>query len=111
MNFEPWIGVDLDATLAEHAAGRYRPNTIGKPIPRMIKRIQGHLDKGEKVKIFTARVAKRPTMRKVIQHWLVEKAGLPPLEVTHEKDPGLVKLYDDRAVQVEPNTGKLLLEE
>lgn len=109
--FTPWVGVDLDKTLAEELPGKFRPNKIGNPVPRMVKKVQEHLDKGDLVKIFTARLTRNPGMRRLIQHWLMEKAGLPPLEVTNIKDPGLIVLYDDRAKQVEPNTGKLLIEE
>jgi len=34
-----------------------------------------------------------------------------PLTVTATKDFGMVILYDDRVVQVEPNTGKILGQE
>lgn len=105
--FESWIGYDLDGTLAEHYPNKkFRPNAIGKPIPKMIARLEKDLEKGENVKIFTARVSKNPAMRKKIQLWLM-KQGLPALEVTAVKDLGLKKLYDDRAVGVEANTGEL----
>jgi hypothetical protein len=106
MQYEPWIGIDLDGTLAEHATGRFRENHIGKAIPRMVDKLWGHLNKGDTVKIFTARIAKKPHMRKVIQHWLMMQ-GIPPLEVTNIKDPGMTKLYDDKAIKVEKNTGKV----
>jgi len=108
--FEPWIGVDLDGTLAEHATGRFRKNKIGKAVPLMVKKVRDMWERGQCVKIFTARVARDKSMVKVIQAWLMEN-GLPRLEVTNIKDPGMTKLYDDRAVQVEMNTGKTLIEE
>ena len=111
--YEPWYGVDLDATLAEHVPCKFhrRIKAIGKPIPRMVERIQGLLNEGKNVKIFTARAVHGVPEKKRIQLWLMERANLPPLEVTNVKDPGLVELYDDRAVQVEPNTGKTYVKE
>jgi hypothetical protein len=108
--FEPWIGVDLDGTLAEHATGRFRKDYIGKAVPKMVERVHHWLAEGKQVKIFTARVAHSPAVAKKIKLWLMEN-GLPPLEVTNIKDPGMVKLYDDRAVQVEMNTGKTIVED
>lgn len=104
--FEPWIGYDLDGTLAEHGPKKKHSDAIGKPIPKMIARLGKDLEKGENVKIFTARVAKKPAMRKRIQLWLMRQ-GLPALEVTAVKDPGLKRLYDDRAVGVVANKGEL----
>lgn len=104
--FEPWVGFDLDGTLAKHVTGRFQRGIIGKPVPKMMKLLQEHLDKGDTVKIFTARVARNSKERRKIQHWLLEQ-GLPALEVTATKDPGLIKLYDDRAQGVVKNTGEL----
>lgn len=114
IEYEPWYGVDLDATLAEHfpSKRRYRPGQmpIGKPVPRMVDRINHMLCEGKRVKIFTARAVHGIPETKRIHLWLLN-AGLPPLEVTNVKDPGMVELLDDRAVQVEPNTGKLYVKE
>jgi hypothetical protein len=102
-----WIGVDLDGTLAEysHFEG---PTIIGKPIPRMVERVKRWLAEGRTVKIFTARVCKGPTdvklIRQAIEVWCAQHIGRK-LEVTNEKDWGMVELWDDRAVQVIPNTG------
>jgi hypothetical protein len=64
------------------------------------------------VKIFTARVSPRDpeeiaAVRRAIDKWCREHVGVV-LPVTHEKDYGMVELWDDRAVQVEPNTGRRL---
>jgi len=110
---QPWIGVDLDGTLAVYNEW-VGPEDIGDIIPLMAERIVRwiNVDKIE-VRIFTARVAgdregipPRVTI-KLIQDWL-EKNGLPRLEVTCTKDYGMVELYDDRTVQVEFNTGRLV---
>lgn len=62
-------------------------------------------------KIFTARVScaepERTVCVQAIQTWCVAN-GLPALEVTCVKDFGMIELWDDRAVQVEPNTGAFL---
>ena len=50
-----WIGVDLDGTLAEYDKW-VSPTHIGKPILRMVKRVQKWLAEGRQVKIMTARV-------------------------------------------------------
>jgi hypothetical protein len=58
------------------------------------------------VKIFTAR-ASDPEQLVLIQQWL-RHHGLPPLEITNAKDFNMVRLYDDRCVQVETNTGRII---
>lgn len=100
-----WIGVDLDGTLA-HYDGWKGETHIGTPIQAMVKRIRKWIARGQKVKIFTARMHNRPDMAGIVQNWLEKVAGLPKLEVTNVKDYGLVQLWDDRAVQVIPNTGE-----
>jgi hypothetical protein len=101
-----WIGVDLDGTLAEYH-GWAGSDGIGKPVPLMLNRVKKWVAKGIAVKIFTAR-ATLPEQIPVIQKWLVEVCGLPTLDVTATKDFAMIKLYDDRCRQVEPNTGKLV---
>jgi hypothetical protein len=99
--------VDLDKTLAQHSdTAEYDPSKIGKPIPAMMERVKSWLDKGDKVVIFTARVHE-PDAYPHIKKWLREQ-GLPDLEVTNKKRPDFDDFYDDRAVAVEPNTGKIL---
>ena len=101
-----WVGVDFDQTLSYYTSwkgvGKY-----GKPIPKMVDRIKKLLDNGEKVKIFTAR-ANNPKDVKAIKKWLVDVAKLPELEVTNKKDQFMIRLYDDRAVQVKKNTGEII---
>lgn len=97
----PWIGVDLDGTLAEYHGW---DDEIGKPVPRMMERIYKWLHMpGLQVKIFTAR-ADRPTEIVKVKEWLIAN-GLPNLEVTNRKDMFMIELWDDRCVQVIPNTG------
>ncbi len=100
-----WIGVDLDGTLAWHEEGDPLAE-IGPPVAPMIERVRQLLAEGWRIKIFTARAA-FPRQMVLIQQWL-RRHGLPPLEITNAKDFGMVRLYDDRCVQVEPNTGRII---
>lgn len=102
---QPWIGVDLDGTLAVYEEGASIAK-IGPPVEAMMARVQRMLDEGWCVKIVTARAA-LPEQLPLIQKWLREN-GLPPLEITHCKDFSMVMLYDDRCIQVEINTGNLI---
>ena len=110
-----WIGVDLDATLAKYN-GWVNGGHIGEPVPAMVARVQSWLASGQEVRIFTARVYSDGTRSRdneaeaalrVIQDWCFEHIGTI-LPVTCVKDFGMIALYDDRAVQVEPNTGRLI---
>lgn len=111
-----WIGVDLDGTLA-HYDGWVGIHHIGDPVALMVERVKAWLKRGERVKIFTARVAGHglPVLQAdgssvpadcigPIEEWCVKHLG-QKLEVTNVKDFGMVELWDDRAVQVVPNTG------
>jgi len=98
-----WVGVDLDNTLAngEHWKGH---EYIGDPIPRMVARVKRWLLEDKDVRIFTARDAKSyPAIRK----WCMKHLG-KTLKITNVKDKYMEVLYDDRAIGVEPNTGKLI---
>lgn len=111
-----WIGVDLDGTLAyyDHWRG---PDHIGAPIPAMLARVKRWLAEGRDVRIFTARVdggavggeqtSDVNLVEIFIRAWCAEHVGCE-LPVTCRKDYGMIYLYDDRCVQVETNTGKLV---
>ncbi len=108
-----WIGVDLDGTLAEYTDWT-GPYSIGKPIKPMVRRIQKWVEAGWEVRIFTARVAIgqygkeiRNEIRSTIGRWCKQHIGFF-LPVTCVKDYECVAIYDDRAVAVELNTGKIL---
>lgn len=112
MSESGWIGVDLDGTLAHYDEFK-GVDVIGEPLGPMVERVKRWLSEGKTVKIFTARyhghgmaligggVADVVTP---IQEWCKEHIG-QPLEVTNQKDFGMIELWDDRCVQVESNTG------
>jgi hypothetical protein len=109
-----WIGVDLDGTLSVYTSGDYNAFIIGPPVVKMVSRVKNLLSRGVKVKIFTARAnPKTETPERLqivlakIREWSREFIG-EELEITCEKDYHMFALYDDRAVQVVPNTGVLV---
>lgn len=103
-----WVGIDLDGTLAVYDHWRGTGH-IGKPVPLMVRRVKALLEKGYTVKIFTARAYRAdPREIQLIEDWCLEHVG-QKLEVTCTKDYGMLQLYDDRAVQVIPNTGKIVI--
>lgn len=119
---QEWIGVDLDGTLFTYDTWTAW-NVFGRPIWPMIDRVKKWVADGKRVKILTARVAgtvdhcfvtkERVTtamMTQAIQD-LLEVVGLPRLEVTCRKDHLMKELWDDRCVQVVPNTGRTIAEE
>ena len=98
-----WIGVDLDGTLAEYG-GWKGPDSIGKPIPAMLARVKQWLADGREVRIFTARAELKHQIQ-FVERWCAEHVG-QVLPVTNVKDFAMIELWDDRAVQVEINTGR-----
>lgn len=121
-----WIGVDLDGTLAFYDEWR-GVDHIGEPIPLMLERVKGWLREGRDVRIFTARVnggtvaismgnpngadfKDTDKVRRIINAWCQRHVGIV-LPVTCQKDYGMIELWDDRAVQVIPNTGRTIADE
>lgn len=105
----PWIGVDLDGTLAVYDTF-ISPTHIGAPIEKMVNRVKWMLAEKIVVKIFTARASDAdPTARlqviEAIDQWCLEVFG-QTLPITCVKDYGMVALYDDRAIQIIKNTGE-----
>jgi hypothetical protein len=89
----------------------------------MLDRVREWCAEGKEVRIFTARGAflfdvcrrtgvtfTREMVASNIQDWL-ERHGLPRLKVTNRKDFRMVELWDDRAIQVIPNTGRTIADE
>jgi len=108
-----WIAVDLDGTLAFHETG-YGSEEIGAPVPAMLARVKRWLDDGYDVRIFTARAdCGRMALRAVerrIKQWCLEHIG-QELPVTCKKNFDMIEMWDDRCVQVIPNTGRTLTDE
>ncbi len=103
----PWIGVDLDGTLAVYTSDS-SIETVGEPVPAMLALVKKMIRNGIRVKIFTAR-ATDPEQLPIIRKWL-KNQHLPELEITNVKDYYMTRLYDDRCIQVEKNTGRLIVE-
>jgi hypothetical protein len=122
-----WIGFDLDGVLAEYH-GAQNNFEIGPPIPAMVAKAKQLLAEGWELKIFTARVDGGliyPTLHpevdpvtvevyrqialvvRMVQDWTEKHLG-KRLAVTCQKDAGMRMLYDDRCVQIESNTGRIL---
>jgi hypothetical protein len=124
-DLQPWIGVNLDGTLAEHywpEKGAYEPTRIGNAIQSMVTRIKTWLPEDKDVRIYTARFEggiialkmgdplgfeHRDTDRIIaaIEAWCVTNLGVA-LPVTCTKDYGMKELWDDRAIRVIQNTGE-----
>lgn len=81
----------------------------------MVNLVMSYLKNGTEVRIMTARVSGSKgdrdveEARKHIEDWTEKVFGVR-LKVTNEKDFGMIALYDDRAIRVEFNTGRLLNE-
>ena len=124
-----WIAVDFDGTLATYN-GWKGPDHCGDPIQPMVDRVKQWLNEGYEVRIFTARVSplvgcfrpygqegfpipKNQSERnsidaiKSIWNWTIYNIGLA-LPVTNVKDYAMHQVWDDRAIQVIPNTGEVL---
>lgn len=115
-----WIGVDFDGTV--HRRPMDKPfSELGEPIPAMLERIKYWLSAGMKVKLLTARVSDTPArniapedipafiaeQRSILSSWCKQHIG-QELEITSSKDAFMYQIYDDRAVTVERNTGRIL---
>lgn len=118
MSEQGWIGVDLDGTAAFYEGWKGIEH-IGDPIPAMRERILQWIEGGQPLKIFTARVycgesgepegdrfRDAQLARRVIEKWCLKHFGVI-LPVTCTKDFSMIRLYDDRAVQVKLNTGEI----
>ena len=114
-----WHGVDLDGTLAHYLPGD-GVASIGAPIPRMVERILDWLERGEEVRIVTARVGACNAVnsegigdsavfagqqREMIEAYCLEHIGRK-LPVVCQKDFQMIDIWDDRAIQVAQNTGE-----
>lgn len=115
---DPWIGFDLDGTLAEQYwphRGEFHPLIIGDPVPEMLDKVREVLATGIGAKVFTARVGPRGTspnnkgvrladVHNAIGDWTEKWLGIR-LEATCVKDYNMIALYDDRAIRILHNEG------
>jgi hypothetical protein len=113
-----WYGVDLDGTLAMYD-GWQGSDHIGEPIPSMLKRVISWLSQGQEVRIFTARVyplgltgdfhalhiQAAEASALAIDNWCVKYVG-QKLKTTCVKDFSMIEHWDDRSIQIIPNTGQ-----
>lgn len=104
-----WLGVDLDGTLATYSKWTL---DIGEPVPKMVQRVKRWLADGKEVRVVTARgtfgsMNERYVQIVKIYDWLKEHVG-DSIEVTDKKDCLMIRIYDDRATQVEANEGTLI---
>lgn len=110
-----WIGVDLDGTLAEYN-GWAGPENIGAPVPKMLERVKAWRREGKEVRIFTARITHDGTVARIAEAGIAESAIKEWLEINLGeklpivccKDYKMDELWDDRVVQVEKNTGRIV---
>lgn len=110
MREQPWIGVDLDGTLAHYDG--WNEGVIGDPIPLMVERVKNWMEEGVQVRILTARVGFHapgsPEWWAIvipIHTWCVVNIGYI-LPVTATKDFAMIECWDDRAIQVVRNSGE-----
>lgn len=110
-----WIGFDLDGTLAEYKSW-VSSTHIGPPIAPMVARLKAYRAQGWECRILTARASMAhpgathedvQANLKAIREWCLEHLG-EVLKVTCMKDYAMVRLYDDLAVGVIKNTGRLV---
>lgn len=101
----PWIGVDFDQTLR---------HTNGEPIQPMVDRVKRWIEDGREVRIITARLAPMDhelddmiRAQCAIRDWCVDHIG-HVLAVQWGKSSGMIEFWDDKAVTVEPDTGRRL---
>lgn len=114
MNKQKVVLSDLDGTLADDTRTKY-PD-IGPPVPAMLARIKAHIAAGYIVKIFTARMSQKDPAEERdqverITDWC-EVNGLVNLDgtslpITNRKGLDVTVIYDDRAISVKRNTGRI----
>lgn len=104
-----WVGFDFDGTLARRTPSMHK---LGSPIWKMVHLLKQYLEEGCECKIVTARVApphtedERVEQHRLITQWLKFYIG-KELPIIYWKDRDMALLYDDRAVGVETDTGRI----
>ena len=110
-NEEAYAAFDLDATLAEYLKEDSGNTPIGHVVIPMYEKIKWYQAHGIKCKLLTARAGFASEVPK-IEAWLQYNdqffPGLAKLEISNVKSHKMLVLYDDRAVQIIPNTGMMV---
>jgi 2'-5' RNA ligase len=108
-----WYGCDLDGTLAEYH-GFEGLDKIGAPVgvdspDSALNTVKRWIAEGRDVRILSARISHDPKgeAKAAIEAWTEQYLG-KALPVTEKKDAKMITLLDDRAVQVEENTGRIV---
>lgn len=105
MSINGHICVDFDGTLVTCGMGGTQPIVL------MVERVKKWLANGIEVKICTARAFDpRPGDLEEVEYFCLKYFG-KRLEITCSKDYNMLEIWDDRAIQVRPNTGVTLEEE
>lgn len=111
-----WIGFDFDGTIAHTVKGKFKPEHIGEPIPKMIFLLKQYINDGKEVKIFSARVSTNGTIPSIynallsrfyMNKWCIKHIGRK-IDIVCQKDFLMVKLYDDLAIRVIKDTGEIV---
>ena len=106
---EPWIGVDLDGTLALYGHW-HGVDHIGDPVPKVVNLVKLLINQGHTVKVFTARAANGPEAILPIVEWTKKHIGIA-LDVTNIKTPGCILMIDDRSTHCTFNSGYVRIKE
>ena len=113
------IAVDFDGTLVKWPMEmpsafdpdlKFDPSAVGETVEIMANRVKEWLKQGHEVVIFTARVydpKQAEIAREAINKWCLDNIG-EVLEVTCIKSHDIDVFYDDKAVTVEKDTGRIL---
>ena len=107
-----YTAFDLDGTLAIDTPNRNNDTEIGEPVIPMVELAKKLIAEGEDVRIFSARAWQPvPDMRKLvynaINQWCIQHIG-QALRIMYYKDHDLERFYDDKAVSVQKDTGRIL---
>lgn len=98
---------DLDGVLATRQHP-FNPYTVGEPVLPILDLALEAVREGRKVYCFTARASSTdPGMHRAVREWL-DRHGLEGVRITNTKTSDIAVYYDDRAVQVIPDTGELV---
>lgn len=121
-----WIAVDMDGTAFVYTEWT-KWNEFGPPVPLMVERMKAWIAEGKEVRIFTARMPlpahemEEQTCYKTGEKFngvMMKKAIADHCEkhIGHRlraqcyKDLHTIEIWDDRAVGVEANTGRTLVD-